>query len=1122
MDFFINSMFNLILKGMNKKFLFGMFAAATMLFATSCSDEIDSPQSGNEVIVSFAIGLENGTQTRAISDGTSADKLVYAVYDVNGNLIAPVGTDINSQFVKEDAFENLKETVSITLAKGQEYTVAFWAQDASCTAYTTTDLENIGVSYGGDNNDESRDAFFATTTFTVTGNASIDVTLKRPFAQLNVGVTTKDWEAAVASGLEVKTSSVIVKNAGTSLNLLTGAVSGETEAKFKNAVIPNDPSILTVGIDADNNGEVSEEEKVGYHWISMSYILVADGSENGKAKTTADVCFTFNPAVGKGQPITLEEGLDAVPLQRNWRTNILGKLLTGDIEFNVVIDPNFDNDHNILNGSESTNEIAEGVSYANGVFSVYTAEGMKWLADQSNADTKHELIKDAFAGQTIEITQDIDMTGIAWTPFGQEWKNAFTGTFNGNGNTISNLTVAKPEKQLSVGLFGNVINGGLVQNVILSNVNVTGNAWTGAIVGQLYGASVLNCTVKDSKITDEGSWGRAGAVAGLITNATIEGCSVTNTDVVAISCVGGLTGVSTNENNKVSVLKDNTLLNVNVIADQTVYNRNDNAGELIGQEAKPATKENNKIDNVTVSILEGQSEVYEVAKAEDLFAVAALINSGKDFSSKTIMLIADIDLGGKNWEPINLWNPEKVLLKEIDGNEKTISNMTVKGASNIGFIGQTAGTSTLTIKNLTFTNPTVETTGSIAGAVIGYQYGDVTLTNVTVSGGNFSTTADKGINLGGLIGFSALGDGAKLTLTGCKVENSVFKGFHTVAGLVGKIPSNDMSSSITECQSINNTFYYSDTRDRNDADGAPWSEFYNQGGYKHGTVASSCTSEGNKGINQIVEGLVRDSNDGSFAISSANGLVYASANIFTATGTKVVNIMNDIDMTGVSYTPTHYNTNTGALTINGNNNSIVNLSVDGGVYAALLGRVSSTLMIKDLTIKDSEFAADNNKDGEYTVGAFIGWAATHGDDTKITLENCKAENVKYGSTKYVGGLVGYQTAKPLNITNCVVKGAQMTSEYTEDNGANYKGHVGGLIGYYSAGIISGSSVVESAITVKGPRAGAIVGTAQADAVIGTGNIVDNVTISDAKATSENIVGAVDNRTNKDNTGVTVK
>ena len=82
---------------MNKKLFLGMFAAAGMLFATSCSnDELDMAQSGNEAQVTFSLAAEGGIATRAISDGTGAKKLVYAVYNASGELIETIAnTDVN-------------------------------------------------------------------------------------------------------------------------------------------------------------------------------------------------------------------------------------------------------------------------------------------------------------------------------------------------------------------------------------------------------------------------------------------------------------------------------------------------------------------------------------------------------------------------------------------------------------------------------------------------------------------------------------------------------------------------------------------------------------------------------------------------------------------------------------------------------------------------------------------------------------------------------------------------------------------------------------------------------------------------------------------------------------------
>ena len=329
-----------------------------MLFATSCSnDELDVVQSGNEAQVTFSLAAEGGIATRAISDGTGAKKLVYAVYNASGELIETIAnTDVNGQIVDNSAFDNgLTENVTITLAKGQQYTVAFWAQNPNCTAYTTTDLKNVTIDYAGLNNDETRDAFFKAETFTVTGNTEIDVVLKRPFAQINVGVYQTDWDAAKASGIEIEKSKVTIENAATSINLLTGEVGGEQTVEYGFDIIPAQfatPETLDVDLDKDGTKE-------NYVYLSMSYILANDET-TGYAKTALeDLDFTFAPISGNN--INFSEGLNAVPVQRNWRTNIIGKILTGDVTFNITIDPIYDGEYN--NGEAQPVNI-NGVYYA--------------------------------------------------------------------------------------------------------------------------------------------------------------------------------------------------------------------------------------------------------------------------------------------------------------------------------------------------------------------------------------------------------------------------------------------------------------------------------------------------------------------------------------------------------------------------------------------------------------------------------------------------------------------------------------------------------------------------------------------------------------------------------------
>lgn len=402
---------------MNKNLFLGMFAATGMLLATSCSnDELGLTQSGNEAQVSFSLGLEGGIATRAISDGKSADVLMYAVFDKDGQRISTIDK-------VEKTGVTFPTTENITLAKGQTYKVAFWAQDDDCEAYTVSDDMKVTVDYetnNTSNNDETRDAFFKTVEFTVTGSTSIDVELKRPFAQINVGVTEQDWEEAVASGITIAQSSVVIKNAATNLNLLDGTVSGEAEVSYELANIPADPAFLEVDVDGDGTKEP-------YNWLSMSYILPADNT-TGYAKTTLDnVAFVFAPENTSYSKIELNQGLNAVPVQRNWRTNILGKLLTGNITFNIVVDPVYEDDHNIIAPYATIN----GVEYKS------FAEAMAAVQD----------------GETIKLEGETTLEGVANSKLFSVDKN-ITIDLNGYG-FVANM----PDVTVSSSIF-EVVNGG--------------------------------------------------------------------------------------------------------------------------------------------------------------------------------------------------------------------------------------------------------------------------------------------------------------------------------------------------------------------------------------------------------------------------------------------------------------------------------------------------------------------------------------------------------------------------------------------------------------------------------------------------------------------------------------
>ena len=322
-----------------KKILLMTGAVALMLGAASCSNEIDEPVISGDGNVHFTVKLPEQMRTRAISDGTTASTLTYAVYDnATGELVTLSEDKVNFDPT------TLTATVDLNLVNGKTYDLVFWADAPGNTFYTfDSTSKSINVSYTDlTNSDESRDAFFASESFEVTGPVNKTIELRRPFAQINLGtddMTSDAVKNAYKSGLGVS----LKTTAYTTLNLATGEVSGETEVTFTNA-----PATKTSGEAFPYNPDPTQPNP--YTWISMDYILTS------AEKDVIDTEFTFyNGTVANAQTLPVSN----VPVQRNYRTNIYGSLLTSPANLQIIIKPEFEEpDYNVDVTSVSTAEQA--------------------------------------------------------------------------------------------------------------------------------------------------------------------------------------------------------------------------------------------------------------------------------------------------------------------------------------------------------------------------------------------------------------------------------------------------------------------------------------------------------------------------------------------------------------------------------------------------------------------------------------------------------------------------------------------------------------------------------------------------------------------------------------------
>ena len=305
-------------------------AAALTLLAVSCNKEqMTEVPDGQMVDVTFTAALPGEMATKALGDGQTAKNLYVSVYE-NDDEKTHLG-DLD----KTAKFTDLKTQVTFSLVKGKTYNFVFWAQAEGATCYDIDDLKNIKISYeGAVANDEKRDAFYATRKeLKVNGALTETIKLYRPFAQVNFG--TADLLEAAAAGFVPKQSvftATDVANVFDTFNA-EGKVEGLATDKvtFAAAKIPAEPLVIKDG--------------TKYAWMTMNYIIpVGKQGEKHISNVTAEFVPATGDAITASSPQT--------PVQNNYRTNILGNLLTSQVIFNVEIVPIFnepDDDIDLVN-----------------------------------------------------------------------------------------------------------------------------------------------------------------------------------------------------------------------------------------------------------------------------------------------------------------------------------------------------------------------------------------------------------------------------------------------------------------------------------------------------------------------------------------------------------------------------------------------------------------------------------------------------------------------------------------------------------------------------------------------------------------------------------------------------
>ena len=302
-------------------------AAALTILAASCAKE-QLAENGGQAGVSFTVEVPGAPATKAIGDGTTAKTLYYQVFDKQGEPISKLGAQTTTFGVDG------KAKVNFQLVKDQTYNFIFWAQTNESGYYTIggteeeKDLRTITANYDGKKaNDENFDAFFAVEkALKISGPVTKNITLKRPFAQINIGTkgTITAGEAFRDIVFTGAKSTVTVTDVPTVFSPLATA-----DAQL------GTPATVTFDTANAPEGDIKVND-VNYKYLAMNYVFA---SETG---AVTDIAATLT-VEDKNVPLNVPNA----PIKRNWRTNIVGNLLTAEAGFDVVIDPNFDDDEDI-------------------------------------------------------------------------------------------------------------------------------------------------------------------------------------------------------------------------------------------------------------------------------------------------------------------------------------------------------------------------------------------------------------------------------------------------------------------------------------------------------------------------------------------------------------------------------------------------------------------------------------------------------------------------------------------------------------------------------------------------------------------------------------------------------
>ena len=1050
---------------MKKCFL--LMAGIILLAFTACqSDELANGGRNGEVAVSFSVQLPgngNDAVTRAATagDGTSVNRCIMEIY---------LNDELYSRQIGTIQPDGLTAGFDVRLVTSQTYKFVFWADHVESVEgeaiktdlhYNTADLRNISMQgdYNGSSKDDTRDAFFASLEKLVTNAFSESVELTRPFGQLNIKTedlasipnNQKDAFVPVTAGLSFK-------NLYTGFNAATGDLLGEPTAVAYKAA--------SDVVDANGN-------------LTVDY-LFAPNTAGGQHLVNMTLA-VYNAA---GEQITTKD-LNNIPVQRNYKTNVTGNLLTVDSKVNVTVTPAFSSpalSEKVIEVA-SVSEVAEALKTNT---NVVVTEAPKEAVTISLP--KYESEDVAVSITLPETSQDITINYTTET--GEESKNApkelnitapsaskiiieaseSTVTLNGQSYTTVEATTADNtlivESSVTIGTLtlkkGNVKLYGKITTSVSKDTG-----WSGTIIRCLDNQQSYDNLIADnvsgytsiliereasfdaSKASDNAS-ATVGKPMKIAANATIAHLKM-HVDQAAVSPIeiidgaanvvfDDLTVSSTNEYSLVKVvgtgqkvtIRNGSLLLTSGKSNQSGFNIQNGGHE----NTITALLEDTYIGFGTtkVNVDKSQDYTYTDEKKNDFTksawsrAITVGYNSAKayDGTAVTNLTVNRCVFEGVYYVINTLHN----VSLNVDVDDSVLDG---RAAFNIWSTAKAGSTFNVKNSKLIGRNCFSGPTEVFATVVLnGYNSDD---------GASVKYVRNNTITLDNC---DVVSDNAPQTETNYQYGVSMRSPYYNKL-----ILKNHTKFRETQTPRLPHVVDFNTNAWRNEvlADGSVNLD---------GCAAGATVLPSNKwsGHSYASVGTVAD--DGKIYIGDPDvlaGFIQDGAN---GKGVEVV-LVRDLDMGSHNITLNTSFKSISNCTFNGNNHTIANYTLSNKLYAGLLPNAIS-VTVRNLTLKNANITAvDDGKNNAY-AGGFIGCA--YGTNV---VENCTLENSTVQGINKVGGIAGFQAENGISIRNCTVKGSVVKVD-TENQ--EY-GQCGGILGYIgsvaAANEVSGNFIIDTKV-----------------------------------------------------------